>query len=163
MGVPGFNSWFAGNHRHAYVSRLNRSWDHVYIDMASILHAAMKKCMQLLHILTASHHGWTACADNIQVSAAYNLPHFHKVLFARLDSIMALASPRKSVMFALDGPAPLAKLLTQRCGSIPPVGHVLKQTPNWCLPYPHFVKPNHDSTWNSYQTVWCLSVMSSKP
>ena len=43
MGVPGFNSWFARNHRHAYVSYVNKSWDHVYIDMASILHAAMKK------------------------------------------------------------------------------------------------------------------------
>ncbi|KAL3147174.1 hypothetical protein ABBQ32_002680 [Trebouxia sp. C0010 RCD-2024] len=88
MGVPGFNTWFARNHRHAYVSCFNKSWDHVYIDMASILHAAMKK--------------------------AYNLPHFHKILFQRLDSILVLASPRKSVMFALDGPAPLAKLLTQR-------------------------------------------------
>lgn len=48
MGVPGFNSWFAGNHRHAYVSRFNNSWDHVYIDMASILHAAMKKGGQLV-------------------------------------------------------------------------------------------------------------------
>ncbi|DBB05165.1 TPA: hypothetical protein ACH3X3_010411 [Trebouxia sp. C0006] len=88
MGVPGFNTWFARNNRHAYVSYFNMSWDHVYIDMASVLHGAMK--------------------------SARNLPHFHKILFARLDSIMALATPQKSVMFALDGPAPLAKLLTQR-------------------------------------------------
>ena len=135
MGVPGFNSWFAGSHKQAYVSRLNRSWDHVYIDMASILHAAMKKCMQLLHFLTALYPDWTAWADDVGVPAAYNLPHFHKVLFARLDSIMALASPRKSVMFALDGPAPLAKLLTQRCSSPhppSPIDHVLQQTPKRC-------------------------------
>ena len=47
MGVPGLNSWFVRNHRHAYVSYFNTSWDHVYIDMASILHAAMKKGMQI--------------------------------------------------------------------------------------------------------------------
>lgn len=45
MGVPGFNTWFARNHRHAYVSYFNRSWDHVYIDMASILHSTMKTGM----------------------------------------------------------------------------------------------------------------------
>ncbi|DBB01593.1 TPA: hypothetical protein ACH3X1_000240 [Trebouxia sp. C0004] len=88
MEVPGFNTWFARNNRHAYVSYFNMKWDHVYIDMASVLHSAMK--------------------------SARNLPHFHKILFARLDSIMASAAPQKSVMFALDGPAPLAKLLTQR-------------------------------------------------
>ncbi len=42
MGVPGFNTWFARNNRHAYVSYFNMSWDHVYIDMASVLHGAMK-------------------------------------------------------------------------------------------------------------------------
>lgn len=114
MGVPGFNSWFAGKHRHAYVSCFNKSWDHVYIDMASILHAAMKKGVQLTTVLgVLAEQNVLMCS----VPAASNLPHFHKILFARLDSIMALASPRKSVMFALDGPAPLAKLLTQRCGS----------------------------------------------
>lgn len=88
MGIPGFNNWFAAHHRHAYVSCANRNCDHVYIDMASILHSAMKK--------------------------ATDLPHFRRILFKRLDSVMAVASPKKSVMFALDGPAPLAKLLTQR-------------------------------------------------
>lgn len=58
-------------------------------------------------------HG-TCLTMSVCVCAARNLPHFHKILFARLDSIMALATPQKSVMFALDGPAPLAKLLTQR-------------------------------------------------
>jgi 5'-3' exoribonuclease 1 len=39
---------------------------------------------------------------------------FHATLYKRLDEILRVAGPRKSVMLALDGPAPLAKLLTQR-------------------------------------------------
>ena len=115
MGVPGFNNWFAAHHRHAYVSCANRKCDHVYIDMASILHSAMKKGgNELVHkddclsLDTNSLSNWNS------VYAATDLPHFRRILFKRLDSVMAEASPKKSVMFALDGPAPLAKLLTQR-------------------------------------------------
>ena len=43
-----------------------------------------------------------------------NRENLHKLLYKRLDELLRLAKARKTVMFALDGPAPLAKLLTQR-------------------------------------------------
>lgn len=42
------------------------------------------------------------------------MDHFHSLMFIKLDSILMATRPRKSVLFALDGPAPLAKLMTQR-------------------------------------------------
>ena len=36
------------------------------------------------------------------------------ILFARLDRLLRSARPARGVLLALDGPAPLAKLLTQR-------------------------------------------------
>ena len=45
---------------------------------------------------------------------ATNRENLHKLLYKRLDELLWLAKARKTVMFALDGPAPLAKLLTQR-------------------------------------------------
>ena len=50
--------------------------------------------------------------------AANSLGKFHVLLFRELDRILARTQPRKSVVFALDGPAPLAKLLTQRCAAV---------------------------------------------
>ena len=35
-------------------------------------------------------------------------------LYSELDKILLRCQPRKSVLLAMDGPAPLAKLLTQR-------------------------------------------------
>lgn len=57
------------------------------------------------------------CRDPLWFTdAAEDVDHFHKLLHARLDKTLKLVDPRKSVVFALDGPAPLAKLLTQRYG-----------------------------------------------
>lgn len=39
---------------------------------------------------------------------------FHTMLYRKLDDILRSVNPRKSIIFAVDGPAPLAKLLTQR-------------------------------------------------
>jgi 5'-3' exonuclease len=49
-----------------------------------------------------------ACAA-VRTEEAY----FNK-LFSSLDHALSLARPQKSVLLALDGPAPLAKLLLQR-------------------------------------------------
>ena len=46
--------------------------------------------------------------------AAEDQDDFHHLLHARLDAVLRLCEPRKTVTFALDGPAPLAKLITQR-------------------------------------------------
>lgn len=49
-------------------------------------------------------------------SAVRTINRFHVSLYTHLDEVLRRTQPRKSVVFALDGPAPLAKLLTQRCG-----------------------------------------------
>ena len=62
---------------------------------------------------------YEAQPDKISVGLAANdLGKFHVLLFRELDRILARTQPRKSVVFALDGPAPLAKLLTQRCAAV---------------------------------------------
>lgn len=49
-------------------------------------------------------------------SAAKTKSGFYHALFRELNDVLLLTRPRLSVTLALDGPAPLAKLLTQRCG-----------------------------------------------
>ncbi|CAD7699023.1 unnamed protein product [Ostreobium quekettii] len=88
MGIPGFNSWFTSTYAGAFVNLKGLKIDHLYIDMNSVLHLVLRK--------------------------AYNMGHFHVSLYARLDSIVSAMNPQKSILFALDGPAPLAKLMTQR-------------------------------------------------
>ena len=46
--------------------------------------------------------------------AAKSEGHFAILIFSRLDALLRDTRPRRSVVLALDGPAPLAKLLTQR-------------------------------------------------
>lgn len=47
-------------------------------------------------------------------TAAASYDQFHALLHKKLDEILRVANPRRSVMIAVDGPAPLAKLITQR-------------------------------------------------
>ncbi|KAF5830776.1 XRN 5'-3' exonuclease N-terminus-domain-containing protein [Dunaliella salina] len=62
--------------------------DHLYIDLNSVLHSALR--------------------------TGITWEKFHKVLHSRLNDIVDKTNPRKTVMLAADGPAPLAKLITQR-------------------------------------------------
>lgn len=118
MGVPGFSAWFrCGRHRfhhttntwhrqrypHAFQPAEPQPYDHVYIDMPSFLHDVMRTGEHRIPH-TASSHRLTAS----------NYKHFHALLHKRLDELFALTNPRKTVVLALDGPAPLAKLVTQR-------------------------------------------------
>jgi 5'-3' exonuclease len=50
----------------------------------------------------------------LSFDSARNLDHYHEVLYKRMDRLLNVTQPRKSVMLAIDGPAPLAKLMTQR-------------------------------------------------
>ena len=50
--------------------------------------------------------------------AAKDQDNFHYLLHRRLDAVLRLCEPQKTVTFALDGPAPVAKLITQRCGPL---------------------------------------------
>jgi hypothetical protein len=47
MGVKGFNSWFGKTYAAAYVP-VKRRYDHLYIDMASLLHEVTRKGAGLL-------------------------------------------------------------------------------------------------------------------
>lgn len=63
------------------------------------------------------------------VVAAKTKAGFHRALHRELDAMLMLTRPRCSVTLALDGPAPLAKLLTQRSEPAAPEMH----TPfSWC-------------------------------
>lgn len=64
------------------------SFDHVYVDVNNVLHVA-------------AHHTKTESA-------------FYKKLFGLLTGIIRRTRPRYSITFALDGPAPMAKTITQR-------------------------------------------------
>ncbi|GMH35381.1 hypothetical protein BSKO_03249 [Bryopsis sp. KO-2023] len=88
MGIPGFNTWFRQHNHTAHVPLKGVRLDHIYIDMNSVLHLVLRK--------------------------ARSMDHFHAMMFAKLDGILMITKPTKSVLLALDGPAPLAKLLTQR-------------------------------------------------
>lgn len=63
-------------------------YDHVAFDMNQILHQAARKA-----------------SDRTSLAAT---------VFRHLDSIFKNCIPKKSIFFAFDGPAPLAKLVTQR-------------------------------------------------
>lgn len=165
MGVPGFNTWFARHHKQAYVSYAGRSWDHVYIDMASVLHSAMKRGTCCTYPISPCYAPLQFNHSSLCASAAYNLPHFHRILFSRLDSIMAMSSPKKSVMFALDGPAPLAKLLTQRCPLLLPhcmqTPHQISlpcMAPNYCTSQAHH-RMSHMS--DICHAMSCLPVLAT--
>lgn len=47
-------------------------------------------------------------------AAARTKTYFHLLLHRRLDELLAVVQPQQRVVLALDGPAPLAKLLEQR-------------------------------------------------
>ena len=65
-----------------------QAYDHVYIDVNNVLHVA-------------AHH-------------TKNEGAFFKKLFALLDLTLRKTSPQYTVTLALDGPAPIAKTITQR-------------------------------------------------
>ncbi|KAK9848328.1 hypothetical protein WJX84_003714 [Apatococcus fuscideae] len=90
MGVAGFGAWFSKEYKGAYVSAQPRKVDHVYVDTAGFLHNAYRQ------------------------ASKGSVARFYVRLFGLLDRLFLVCIPTKSIMIALDGPAPLAKLLTQR-------------------------------------------------
>ena len=58
---------------------------------------------------------WSEQTQQIScMPAAKDQDNFHYLLHRRLDAVLRLCEPQKTVTFALDGPAPVAKLITQR-------------------------------------------------
>lgn len=94
MGIPGFSTWLRQRYPEAFEDPkqgdecTSRGHDAVYIDLASTLHTVTRK--------------------------AYSRSAFHVLLHKRLDELIDSLRPRKRVVIAMDGPAPLAKLLEQR-------------------------------------------------
>ncbi|CAN8069483.1 unnamed protein product [Agarophyton chilense] len=92
MGIFGFQKWFLGNFpevvRVQQGAKFGEVYDHVAFDINQILHQALRRATTRQTLATA--------------------------IFRELDQILKNCIPRKSVFFAFDGPAPLAKLNTQR-------------------------------------------------
>ncbi|KAI8102885.1 hypothetical protein M9434_005677 [Picochlorum sp. BPE23] len=89
MGIPGFSTWLRQRYPEAFEDpKSSRRHDAVYIDLASTLHTVTRK--------------------------AYSRNAFHMLLHKRLDELIDSLQPQKRVVIAMDGPAPLAKLLEQR-------------------------------------------------
>eukprot|EP00743_Colponemidia_sp_Colp-15_P010063 GILK01011048.1.p1 GENE.GILK01011048.1~~GILK01011048.1.p1 ORF type:complete len:812 (-),score=128.27 GILK01011048.1:190-2625(-) len=92
MGIAKYTKWIQKTFPAAYDKTQTESrfllFDHLHIDVNALIHNSVR----------------TASNDR----------HFVRNLFVRLDSILRAVRARKSITLALDGPAPFAKVLTQR-------------------------------------------------
>jgi len=91
MGVAGLNRYLQEHWEGAYERVTQQgcaSFDHVFVDMNGLIHPALRD--------------------------AANKDEFILNLFKQLDRTLAYVKPRCSVTLAVDGPAPVAKMLTQR-------------------------------------------------
>lgn len=89
MGVKGLGSWIREEFPSASKPALLR-YDHVMVDVAPLLYNAI-----------------------IPRRFTSEVSYFQG-LFKKLDQILEFAKPQQTLMLALDGPAPLSKLLLQR-------------------------------------------------
>lgn len=91
-GIKGFRSWFESQFPDAIQampkSQAHEEFDHVLIDMNQLLHVSLRRSRSEGHALT--------------------------ILMKELDACCALATPRISLVLAMDGPPSAAKLATQR-------------------------------------------------
>lgn len=93
LGIRGFRAWFESEFPHA-ITTLDNSvaqsqvFDHVLVDLNQLLHVCVRKSRSDGHALV--------------------------LLMKELDTLVELATPRISLVLAMDGPPPAAKLATQR-------------------------------------------------
>ncbi|KAG5176067.1 hypothetical protein JKP88DRAFT_351243 [Tribonema minus] len=90
-GIQGFSKWFKGVFHDSVMAvqpGQRDQFDHVCFDMNQILHVAVRRS-----------------ANEEQAIAR---------TFTEISQVLKTLEPRRSVVFAFDGSAPLAKLLTQR-------------------------------------------------
>ncbi len=120
------------------------------LDLQSLLHTVIRKGEMTYHsdiamTMFADAHVPHECSRPPVLPLAHPLytartkSYFHQLLHQRLDAILKTVKPQQKVVFALDGPAPLAKLLEQRFVGLvlidPPfLGDTLLQSPSL---YPH--------------------------
>lgn len=92
MGIEGYTRWLYEDHASCFAPAppsSQHAFDHVYLD------------------LNGHFHYWA-------YQAAKSEAHLIQLVYKDVDRILKLLGPRKSVVVAMDGPAPRAKLLTQR-------------------------------------------------
>ena len=92
MGIEGYTRWLYDAYPDCFQAAppsKPRSFDHIYLD------------------LNGHFHYWA-------YQGAKNEEHLTKLVYKDVDRILKLLQPRKSVVVMMDGPAPRAKLLTQR-------------------------------------------------
>ena len=91
-GIKGFRAWFESQFPDAILemprSEAHEEFDHVLIDMNQLLHISLRRSRSEGHALT--------------------------ILMKELDACCALATPKHSLVLAMDGPPSAAKLATQR-------------------------------------------------
>ena len=91
-GIKGFRSWFESQFPDAIQAmpkkEAHEEFDHVLIDMNQLLHISLRRSRSEGHALT--------------------------ILMKELDACCALATPKMSLVLAMDGPPSAAKLATQR-------------------------------------------------
>jgi hypothetical protein len=88
MGIKDYHKWMKENHPSAFKSKWLDFYDHVYID-----------------INFALHYSYYGTKNQSQILYKF---------FSFIERIILLMHPRKSIIIANDGAAPIAKLLLQR-------------------------------------------------
>lgn len=92
MGIKGFRSWFESQFPNAMEGLTKEGaqedFDHVLIDMNQLLHVVLRK--------------------------SRSEGHCFALLMQELDVCVAMATPKQSLILAMDGPPGAAKLATQR-------------------------------------------------
>ena len=92
MGVKGLNTWITANFANVMQQLDGRSqtqsYDHVLVDLNGVVHAACRRRKKEQDVIRA--------------------------VFQELDLVVRLFSPRATLLLALDGPGPSAKLVEQR-------------------------------------------------
>lgn len=91
MGIQGFQKWLVSSFPDSVTTlpaRAQDSYAHVGFDMNQIVHTSARRSTDLQSIA--------------------------KLIFREIDATLKVVTPIKSIFFAFDGPAPAAKLLTQR-------------------------------------------------
>lgn len=91
-GIVGLSKYLRTGYKNSWISDINKvgtiQVDHLCIDMNQVLHGCFRSTKSPDHIMAK--------------------------IFIKLDDIFAKVSPHKSLVLAFDGPAPYAKVQTQR-------------------------------------------------
>lgn len=91
MGIPGFQKWLSDTFPASVDVKpitVRDGYNHVAFDMNQMCHLAARR--------------------------SSNMDTLVRLLFRDIDNTLKVCIPKRSIFFAFDGPAPLAKLLTQR-------------------------------------------------